>query len=181
VLRYVSAILLVALVGLRPVRAGHANLHLIQFTSDTSAYHVGATLILGPTEAILVDAMMFPSDAKRVADSIAALGTHLKAIFITHPDEDHYWGAPTIVARFPGTPVYMTEKAITRFNVAAPKFLAEAKKNAPPSMSSLLPDQLPTPTPLPSTSLTVDGETCRPVGRRLWVRLTAQIIRFGQA
>jgi glyoxylase-like metal-dependent hydrolase (beta-lactamase superfamily II) len=148
-------IVLLALVGLPAAPTRRATLRLIQFTSDSSSYHVGSTLILGPTEAILIDAQMHPSDAKREADSIAALGAHLKAIFITHPDEDHYLAASTFVERFPGTPVYMTAKAIDRYNKVAAKTLDGLKKGDP----SAAPDSLVTPRPLPGTSLTVDGET----------------------
>ena len=151
--RNLLALCLLALVGLRPTPVARATLRLIQFTSDTSTYHVGSTLIMGPTEAILIDAQMRPSDAKREADSIATLGTHLKAIFITHPDEDHYFGASAFVERFPGTPVYMTAKAIERFNAVGAKSL-DAFKSKP----MMMPDSLVTPQLLPSTSMTVDGE-----------------------
>ncbi len=129
-------------------------LRLVEFSSDTGSYHVGSTLILGPTEAILVDAQMRPSDAARVADSIIALRTHLKAIFVTHPDVDHYFGASTLVERFPGTPVYMTTSAIARFAANGPKSLDGFRKTRPADA----PDSLVTPLALPSTDLSVDGE-----------------------
>ena len=130
------------------------RLRLIQFTSDTSSYNVGSTLITGPSEAILIDAQYHWSDAKREADSIAKLGTHLKAIFITHPDEDHYFGAAAFVERFPGVPVYMTPVAIEEFKRTSARFLEGLKKQAPAEA----PDSLVTPQPLPSSLLTVDGE-----------------------
>jgi glyoxylase-like metal-dependent hydrolase (beta-lactamase superfamily II) len=130
-------------------------LRLIEVLADTGAYDVNATLIAGPTEALLVDAQFHASDARRLADQIAATGTHLKAIFITHPDEDHYLGAAVIEERFPGTPVYMTPAAISEFKEQAPKYLAGMKAHAP----SEAPDSLVTPQPLPSTTLTVDGQT----------------------
>lgn len=130
------------------------RLRLIQFTSDTSSFNVGSTLILGSTEAILVDAEMHMSDARREADSIARIDTHLKAIFITHPDEDHYLGAQAFVERFPGTPVYMTTTAIEEFNKTSAKFLEGARKQSPAEA----PDSVVTPQPLPSTTLSVDGQ-----------------------
>lgn len=130
------------------------RLRLIQFTSDSSAFNVGSTLILGPSEAVLVDAMFHWSDANRVADSIAATRTHLKAIFITHGDEDHYMGAAAFVERFPGTPVYMTVAAIEENKRVMAWFLAHQRKEWPP----WAPDSLVTPQPLPSTSFSIDGE-----------------------
>jgi hypothetical protein len=52
---------------------GVARVQLVEFWSDTASYHVGSTLILGPTEAVLVDAQLRPRDADRVADGIVAL------------------------------------------------------------------------------------------------------------
>jgi glyoxylase-like metal-dependent hydrolase (beta-lactamase superfamily II) len=134
--------------------AAAQKLRLVQFSSDSTSYHVGSTLILGPTEAILVDAQYHMSDARREADSIARLGTHLKAIFITHPDEDHYLGAAAFVERFPGTPVYMTSRGIWEFRRTARSFLDDLKKNQPAEA----PDSLVRPKVLPDTLLTVDGE-----------------------
>jgi glyoxylase-like metal-dependent hydrolase (beta-lactamase superfamily II) len=131
-----------------------SRLKLIQFTSDTSSFNVGSTLILGPTEAILVDAEYHMSDARREADSIAKIGRHLKAIVITHPDEDHYFGARAFVDRFPGTPVYMTATAIEEYNRTSARFLEGLRKSQPAEA----PDSLVTPQTLPTTALSVDGE-----------------------
>jgi glyoxylase-like metal-dependent hydrolase (beta-lactamase superfamily II) len=149
--------LLVLLPATRPGLAAPAKpaLRLIEVVADTGAYNVNATLIAGPTEAVLVDAQFHASDARRLADQIAATHTHLKAIFITHPDEDHYLGTAVIVERFPGTPVYMTPAAIEEFKANAPKYLAGMKAHAPAEA----PDSLVTPQALPGTTLTVDGET----------------------
>ncbi len=65
-----------------PLQTG--TLRLVQYVSDPSPYDVGSTLILGPTESLLIDAQYHWSDAKREAEQIASTGTHLKAIFITH-------------------------------------------------------------------------------------------------
>lgn len=132
-----------------------APLRVVQFTvNDTLSYNVNSELIVGPTEAILVDCGFYPTYVKREVDSIASLGVHLKAIIITHPDEDHYFGAVRFVERFPGTPVYMTPAGIERFNTAGPKFLAMVKKQYP----QMAPDSMATPTPFPGDGLTVDGE-----------------------
>jgi glyoxylase-like metal-dependent hydrolase (beta-lactamase superfamily II) len=157
--RLVPVVVIAATFLLPAARAGIAApakpvLRLIEVLADTGAYNVNATLITGPTEALLVDAQFHASDARRLADRIAATGTHLKAIFITHPDEDHYLGTALIEERFPGTPVYMTPAAIEEFKEKAPKYLAGMKAHQP----SEAPDSLVTPQPLPGTTLTVDGE-----------------------
>jgi glyoxylase-like metal-dependent hydrolase (beta-lactamase superfamily II) len=181
VARVIPAIAIAAMLLLPAARAGVAapakpTLRLIEVLADSVAYDVNATLIAGPTEAVLVDAQFRASDARRLADQIAATGTHLKAIFITHPDEDHYLGAAVIEERFPGTPVYMTPAAIEEFKQKAPEYLAGIKAHAPQEA----PDSLVTPQPLPSTTLTVDGakievipdqqgDVLKPTNSFLWI------------
>jgi hypothetical protein len=162
VFRCMSALCLLTIVGVRPTPARRAPLHLIQFTTGPLSFDVGSTVIVGPTEAIVVDCLVLASDATTEADSIAKLGVHLKAIYITHPDEDHYLGAAKFVERFPGTPVYMTPKALDRYKQVGPPAYARAKKALqgplPPGVHVTLADSLVTVQPLPSTTLTVDGE-----------------------
>ncbi len=136
----------------RPAEAQH--LRLIQFSADSTGLNVGPTLILGPTEAVLVDAGYLMSDARRFADSVAALHTHLKAIFITHPDEDHFFGTEAFLQRFPGTPVYMTPRGVWEFRRVGNYFLEGQKRSRPTEA----PDSLITPRLLPKEPLTVDGE-----------------------
>jgi glyoxylase-like metal-dependent hydrolase (beta-lactamase superfamily II) len=128
-------------------------LHLVEYVADSTAFDVTSTLVVGPTEVLLVDAQLHVSDARQVADLIAGTGKHLTAIVITHPDEDHYFGASTIVARFPGTPVYMTAAAIPQFERTWARFLQGARAQEPAEA----PDTIVTPHPLPSLHLTVDG------------------------
>lgn len=64
------------------------GLALDVYTADTSAFGVTSTLISGRTEAILVDAQFTISDARQLAERIAAKGKRLKAIVITHAPPD---------------------------------------------------------------------------------------------
>ncbi|HEY2854236.1 MAG TPA: MBL fold metallo-hydrolase [Gemmatimonadaceae bacterium] len=130
-----------------------AKLHIEEVGSDSTSFDVVSTMIVGPTEVLLWDAQYHVADARRLADRIAATGKHLKAIVISHPDHDHYSGAAVIVERFPGTPVYMTQKAIAHFDTTKQYFQME--KTRRPAM---LADSLVTPRPLPTTHLSVDGE-----------------------
>src|SRR5690242_21043171 len=87
-------------------------LRLVEVGSDSTSFDVVSTLVVGPTESLLWDAQYHVTDAKKLADAIAATHTHLKAIVISHPDHDHYSGLAVVLERFPGTPVYMTAKAL---------------------------------------------------------------------
>jgi glyoxylase-like metal-dependent hydrolase (beta-lactamase superfamily II) len=128
---------------------------VIQFPSDTSAFNVSSVLIGSPTEALVVDAQYHMGDARREADRIAQTGTHVKAIFITHPDEDHYMGAAAFVERFPGTPVYMTAAAIQEFKRTSGMFLKSLRAQEPKEA----PDSLVTPQVLPGNIITIEGDT----------------------
>jgi glyoxylase-like metal-dependent hydrolase (beta-lactamase superfamily II) len=103
---------------------------------------------------ILVDALYYRSDAERMADSLAKLGKRLTAIVITHPHEDHYFGAAALRKRFPGVPVYMTGAGADDFRRTFQGYLDQLRKSAPAE----LPDSLISPTILTSMTLTVDGE-----------------------
>lgn len=128
-------------------------LHLLVYVAPENGFGVTSTLIYGSSEAILVDAQLHSSDAADLADRISATGTTLKAIFITHPDVDHYVGTAVLHQRFPNAPIYMTAKALAHFNATVDQKLAGVRKYFP----SETPSSVPTPEPLPSAHLAVDG------------------------
>ncbi len=131
------------------------KLHLDVFTGNEDSWGVTSILIYGKSEAVLVDSQFRISQARRLADQVAATGRHLKAIIITHPDSDHYIGAEVLHERFPDTPIYVTAAALEEFKRTSGEFLEKKKKSAP----SETPDSLPTPEVLPTTIFTIDGET----------------------
>jgi glyoxylase-like metal-dependent hydrolase (beta-lactamase superfamily II) len=125
------------------------------FVGDEASYNVTSTLIYGETEGFVVDSEFHLSQARKWAEQIAAHKVHLKAIFITHPDEDHYFGMAALHERFPETPIYMTATALDEYQRTMPKFLEGFKKRLPAET----PDALPTPEVLPTTKFQVDGRT----------------------
>jgi glyoxylase-like metal-dependent hydrolase (beta-lactamase superfamily II) len=147
----VAALAAAAIIAARPA----APLRIELVGSDSTAFNVVSALIIGPTEVLLWDAQYHVSDAKRVADRIAATGKRLKAIVLSHADHDHYMGAATIVERFPGTPVYMTAAALAEFTRTAKQQFPGEKARHP----NEIPDSLVTPKVIPSNMLTVDGES----------------------
>ncbi len=131
------------------------ELRLEHVGADSTAFHVIATLISGPTELIVWDAQYHRRDANRLADRIAATGKRLKAIVLSHPDHDHYMGAASLVARFPGTPVYLSAAGIAEFGRTSARWL-EMERRGP--FAKEAPDSLVTPRPFPGGTLTVDGQ-----------------------
>jgi glyoxylase-like metal-dependent hydrolase (beta-lactamase superfamily II) len=130
------------------------KLRLEHVGSDSMSFNVIATLVIGPTEVLLWDTQYHLADARRLADRIAATGKRLTAVVISHPDHDHFAGAAVIVERFPGTPVYMTPKALEEYKRTAPPAFSGEKSRSP----QIFADSIVTPQPLPSLQLTVDGE-----------------------
>jgi glyoxylase-like metal-dependent hydrolase (beta-lactamase superfamily II) len=80
------------------------------FVSAESTFHVTSTLVRGGDSAVLVDAQLTLSQGRLLADWIAERTPRLSAILVTHQHPDHYLGAPAVLERFPGTPVYATEQ-----------------------------------------------------------------------
>jgi len=140
-------------------------------------FHVVSTLVVGPTESVLWDAQNWMSDGRRVADRIAATGTRLKAVILSHADHDHYMGAMAVLERFPGTPVYMTRAGLDDFLARSPDEFARAKARGP---DPDVPDRLVQPELLPEGGLDVDGfeltvlegltgDVRAPVSTALWI------------
>jgi glyoxylase-like metal-dependent hydrolase (beta-lactamase superfamily II) len=81
-------------------------------TSSPDAFFVNSFIIEGQSSLILVDTQFVLSEARAVADKIAALQKPLAAILITHPHPDHYNGLASILERCPGTRVHATAATI---------------------------------------------------------------------
>ena len=146
---------LLVLVASVLVTSAPAPLRLDIVGAETdAAFRVLATVVVGPTESVLWDGQYKVSDGTRLAERIAATGTRLKAIVISHADHDHYMGAMEVVKRFPGTPVYMAASTLQDFSARSAKDLA-AERQRP---NADAPDTLVTPVLLPAAPLTVDGE-----------------------
>jgi len=58
------------------------------------------SLISGERDAVLIDAVLTPEDAGRVAEWIRASGKNLTTIYITDGHGDHFFGLTTLLAAF---------------------------------------------------------------------------------
>jgi glyoxylase-like metal-dependent hydrolase (beta-lactamase superfamily II) len=154
----------------KPLRLEHVG------ADSDAAFRVVATIIVGPTESVLWDGQYKVSDGKRLADRVAATGTRLKAMVISHADHDHYMGAMEVVKRFPNTPVYMAASTLADFNERSAEELAAERKRP----NSEAPDTLVTSQLLPQAPLTVDGhrleviadlvgDVRKPASSALWI------------
>jgi glyoxylase-like metal-dependent hydrolase (beta-lactamase superfamily II) len=99
---------------------------------------ITSTLIMGRDDAVLVDPPLTKTQATEVGDWIVASGRKLRQIYITHGHGDHWFGAITLLQRFPDVSVLATEG--TRKLMAAqnqPQFRADF-------WDQVFPGQLPT-------------------------------------
>ena len=63
---------------------------------------ISSTLISGKRDAVLVDAPITIEQARALTNWIAARGNNLTTIYATHGHGDHFFGASTVLERFPG-------------------------------------------------------------------------------
>jgi len=63
---------------------------------------ISSTLIFGERDAVLVDAPITVEQSRALANWVVASGKNLTTIYVTHGHGDHFFGASTILERFPG-------------------------------------------------------------------------------
>lgn len=136
--------------------AESAPLALDIYTADTQGVRVTSTLIHGEHEAILVDTQFRISDAEALATRIAAKGRRLKAILITHPHFDHFYGASVLLKRFPGTPVYASASDIEVIKRDLASTVAQMRTRFG---AETIPADIHIPEPWPDTHFTVDDQS----------------------
>ena len=82
-------------------RHGDNKLTTKVFFSDESGFSVASVIIMGKTDAALIDTQWSLSNGHRVAAEILETSKHLKYIYISHAHPDHYFGLGPIVEAFP--------------------------------------------------------------------------------
>jgi glyoxylase-like metal-dependent hydrolase (beta-lactamase superfamily II) len=84
-----------------------------------------ATLVYGKRDAVLVDALTTVEQADALSDWVAASGKRLTTIYATHGHGDHFFGAGTVLRRFPGSRLVATADVIAKMREqASPETLA---------------------------------------------------------
>ncbi|MFD5572941.1 MBL fold metallo-hydrolase [Streptomyces cadmiisoli] len=73
---------------------------------------LACTLILGVSEAVLVDPPFTRDQARKVGDWIESKGKHLAHIYATHGHGDHWFSTDLLMQRFPDAVPYATEGTI---------------------------------------------------------------------
>ncbi|HZM60517.1 MAG TPA: MBL fold metallo-hydrolase [Vicinamibacterales bacterium] len=80
---------------------------------------VTSTLLFGPRDAVLVDALMTVREATALADWVALHDRRLTTIYITHGHADHWLGLSVLLARFPHARAVATVGTVRQMHAAA--------------------------------------------------------------
>lgn len=75
-----------------------------------------STLVVGDTEAVLIDTQYTESEVSALGDMIEQTGKQLTSIYITHGHYDHYYGLGQLVARFPDARPVATAPVVADIN-----------------------------------------------------------------
>jgi glyoxylase-like metal-dependent hydrolase (beta-lactamase superfamily II) len=86
---------------------------------------IASTLIYGKRDAVLVDAPITVEQADALVDWVAASDKNLTTIYATHGHGDHFFGASTILQRFPRARLVATPDVVKMMRQqASPQSLA---------------------------------------------------------
>ena len=86
---------------------------------------ISSTLIYGKRDAVPVDAFITVEQTDALVDWLAASGKNLTAIYATHGHGDHFFGAGTVLERFPGARFVATPDVVQKMRQqASPQSLA---------------------------------------------------------
>jgi glyoxylase-like metal-dependent hydrolase (beta-lactamase superfamily II) len=73
-----------------------------------------STLISGPTEGILIDALLTFENADRIAAWAKSFGKTITGVFITHGHSDHWLGLASLLQHFPEVRGYAAPEVVKR-------------------------------------------------------------------
>jgi glyoxylase-like metal-dependent hydrolase (beta-lactamase superfamily II) len=73
-----------------------------------------STLISGPTEAIIIDALLTFENADNIAAWAKRLGKKVTGVYITHGHSDHWLGLARLLRHFPGVRGYAAPEVARR-------------------------------------------------------------------
>lgn len=133
---------------------GSKKLAVETYVGSENGFLVTSHLIMGPTEAVLIDSQFTRSDAKQVVNMIQKSGRRLKTVFITHGHPDHYFGIETLRQAFPDARYVTTSEAIADIQATGQGKLTYWKG----VMGNEMPASVPSVDVVNSQDLVVDGE-----------------------
>jgi glyoxylase-like metal-dependent hydrolase (beta-lactamase superfamily II) len=134
---------------------GSAGALEVQSHLSPDGFVVNSHLIIGDTEAVLVDGQFFSAEAQKVVDMITASGKTLTTVFLTHGHPDHYLGMEVIRTAFPDAKFVTTAKVLVDYDAKKDATLAAMQMNFP----GQVPDKVVAFTALTGNTIMVDGHS----------------------
>ncbi|MEP7099691.1 MAG: MBL fold metallo-hydrolase [Burkholderiales bacterium] len=123
-------------------------------------FPVSSVLVIGKTEAILIDAQFGSSQAAKVVEKIRASGKKLSTIYISHGDPDYYFGLETIKAAYPDAKILASKPTVAHIQESAAGKLAFWG----PKLGADAPKTTVVPEVLKGNSLSLDGQKLEVIG-----------------
>lgn len=128
------------------------NFEVFDLDFPAGSPNKSATLITGPTKALLVDAGFTRADGHRLVAAILDSGKELETVFVSHADPDYYFGLEVIADAFPAATILATPIVIEHIEASY-----QGKLQAWAALGANLPTRLPAIKPLTSEALEIDG------------------------
>ncbi len=128
-------------------------------TSEGSL-HVNTALIMGETDAVLVDPPFTMADAHRVAAMVLDSGKNLTHIFVTHDHPDHFFAMEVLQDVFPNAEIVAHETVVADIWRSLPYKVARWS----PALGDNGPVHPSAPNALTSDVITLEGHELRVLG-----------------
>jgi glyoxylase-like metal-dependent hydrolase (beta-lactamase superfamily II) len=132
-----------------------APLTLKVYNADADSFNVNSVLVMGKTDAVLLDTGFTRADALRITAMILDSHKTLKLIYISQPDPDYYFGVDVLKANFPDVKVVATAPTVQKIEATLPTKLTFW----PPKMGSNAPTHVSVPEVLAGNKITLEGQT----------------------
>ena len=128
------------------------NFEVFDLDFPAGSPNKSATLITGPSKAMLVDAGFTRADGHRLVAAILDSGKELETVFISHADPDYYFGLEAIADAFPNAAILATPIVIEHIQASF-----EGKLKAWAALGANLPTRLAAIAPLTAGAIELDG------------------------
>ncbi|WP_161974674.1 MBL fold metallo-hydrolase [Piscinibacter terrae] len=140
--------------------ADEPPLELRTYRADGRGFNVASTLVVGKTDAVLIDAQFTRADAHRVVGQILDSGKKLKAIFISQGDPDYYFGLEVIHQAFPQAQILATGATVSHIQASLPEKLKVWR----PMLGANGPQTPIVPTALKGNAFELEGQRLEVIG-----------------
>ncbi len=111
------------------------------FPAGEHGFYRAPVLIIGATEAVLIDGGFTYPDGRRVAEAIKATGKRLSVIYISQSDPDYYFSLGPIKAAFPDARIIAASATVAAIRSSVEKKLAiwgpQLKEDGPQTLADV--------------------------------------------